>query len=86
MEAAGRGAAKGWTYLGLMYENGELFQKNERTAVRFYRNGAAGGDLDAMFNLALCYQAGHGVEQDAAEAKKRQFSNRGVRAGQTGRQ
>ena len=38
--------------------------------MKWYRAAAEQGDATAQFNLALCYEKGIGVEQDAADAVK----------------
>ncbi|MCH5351272.1 MAG: sel1 repeat family protein, partial [Clostridiales bacterium] len=47
------------------YESG-----NYEEAVRLFTEIAEGGDPYAQMNLGICYEQGHGVEQDYAEAAK----------------
>jgi hypothetical protein len=43
-------------------------EEEESETIREFRLAAAKGDADAMFNLALCYRNGEGVEKDVLEA------------------
>jgi hypothetical protein len=44
------------------------YEEEEAETIGIFRLAAAKGDADAMFNLALCYRNGEGVEKDVLEA------------------
>ena len=45
-------------------------EKNETEAVRYYKLSADQGNVDAQFNLAVCYATGSGVDKNETEALK----------------
>jgi hypothetical protein len=50
-------------------DDGSKEEDVETDTIGVFRHAAAEGDVDAMFNLGLCYKNGaHGVEKDAATA------------------
>ena len=59
--------------------------KDHAEAAKWYRKAAEGGVVDAWNNLGVCYQNGHGVEQNYAEAAKcfRKAAERGIPAALT---
>jgi TPR repeat protein len=56
------------TFLGVLYQRGELIPKDDAQAVTWFRKAAAAGSVVAMFNLGLCYERGFGVPKDGQEA------------------
>ena len=56
--------------LAFMYAKGINIDKNEITAIKWYREAAENNHVDAQYNLALMYAKGRGVEQDYNEAFK----------------
>jgi TPR repeat protein len=51
-----------------MYENGTGVEKDEREAVRWYRQAAGKGEPRGQYCLGLMLARGKGVEKDEAEA------------------
>ncbi|MFT3742318.1 MAG: tetratricopeptide repeat protein [Gammaproteobacteria bacterium] len=54
--------------LGVCYENGYRFTKDEIMAASYYQSAATKGHLEARYCLAQCYEKGTGVSQDKKEA------------------
>ncbi len=54
--------------LGTMYAQGKAVSQNYPLALQWYRRAVAKGDARAMFNIAIAYENGRGVEQDDANA------------------
>jgi len=50
--------------LGLSYQKGKDVQKNDKTAVKWYKLGAEQGDAGAQSLLTHMYKTGQGVIQD----------------------
>ena len=62
---AKEGNAVAQRIIGGYYEEGEGgLKKNESLAVEWYTKAAEQGDAEAMYDLALCYLQGTGVEAD----------------------
>lgn len=68
--AAESGDVSAQSELAFMYAKGINAEKDERTAVRWYREAAENNHLNAQYNLALLYAKGRGVEQNYNEALK----------------
>lgn len=68
MSAAQDGDADAQDTLGVMYFNGEHFQKNHVEAAAWFRSAAEQGHDKAQFNLGLAYERGEGVDKDQNEA------------------
>jgi len=51
-------------YIGFYYQD----EKKQVDAIRHYKLAAEQGDCFAQTNLAMCYEAGNGVEKDMNEA------------------
>jgi TPR repeat protein len=43
-------------------------KKNFKKNFNWYQKAAEGGDVEAMHNLALCYENGEGMEKDLGKA------------------
>ena len=54
--------------MGYFYGMGKGTNKDEVEAVKWYAKSAEQGDLDAQYNLALCYRYGRGVVKNDQEA------------------
>lgn len=55
--------------MGMIYFEGLLqTQQNEDEAFKWFMQAAQYYQLDAVFNVAYCYEHGYGVEQDIAKA------------------
>ena len=65
-QKAQSGIAQAQVVFGLQLEA----ERNFAGAVSWYRKAAAQGEANAARNLAVCYQGGKGVTQDATEAIK----------------
>jgi TPR repeat protein len=48
--------------LGAMYATGEVLQKNEKAAVRWYGRGARRGDPESQYDLGFMLLLGEGTE------------------------
>ncbi len=67
---AEQGDAAAQTFLGVMYENGEIVPQDDAEAARWYRLAAEQGFSVAQMSLGLMYYNGRGVPQDDAEAMR----------------
>jgi TPR repeat protein len=56
--------------MGFMYLEGECANKNGEEAAKWFRLAGAQGLQGSLTTLALMYQQGNGVPQDAEEAKR----------------
>ena len=54
--------------VGFMYLMGWGVPQDSNIAAAYFKAGAAGNDLQALFNLGECYFSGRGVEQDYSRA------------------
>jgi CHAT domain-containing protein/TPR repeat protein len=52
------------TSLGVMLFQGKILQENKREAARLYKAAADMGYAPALFNYAMCAEAGHGIRKD----------------------
>lgn len=55
-------------YLGTLYTNGKILEKNYDKAFDYYHKSAASGSGDGMYRVAICYEMGIGSKQDDIEA------------------
>src|SRR5579864_6175705 len=69
----------GLDVLATMYSLGGGVSKDPARAVALWRQAAALGDAEAMFNLALLYEVGNGVPKDMSRA--RQLLRQAMKAG-----
>ena len=53
-----------------MYVNGRGVRQDDAEAVRWYRQAAAQGVVNAQYNLGVMYKNGRGVRQDLALAQE----------------
>ena len=67
---AKQGNADAQYNLGVMYDEGEGTNENNKEAVRLYNLSAAQGNANAQNKLGEAYEAGSGVIQDYTEAEK----------------
>jgi uncharacterized protein len=65
---AQQGDANAEFWLGAEYASGP--QADMTHALEWYRRAAAGGNMDAMYNLGVAYRNGLGVKRNDAEAVK----------------
>lgn len=61
---AEQGNASFQTHLGWMYQFGKGVQKDDKEALKWYRNAAEQGFIRAQYSLAACYFHGQGVLKD----------------------
>ena len=55
--------------LGVNYHSGsDMIERNYNEATKWFEKAAQHGDVDAMFNLGLCYLEGMGVEKNLKKA------------------
>ena len=53
-----------------MYAKGRGVRQDDAEAVRWYRQAAAQGLVQAQYNLGVMYETGRGVRQDLALAQE----------------
>lgn len=70
MPLAEQGNANAQRNLGLMYDNGDGVQENDKTAVKWYTLAAEQGLDQAQSNLGFMYYNGKGVTQDYETSAK----------------
>lgn len=70
MPLAEQGNANAQRNLGLMYDNGDGVQENDKTAVKWYTLAAEQGLDQAQSNLGFMYYIGKGVTQDYETSAK----------------
>ena len=70
MPLAEQGNANAQRNLGLMYDNGDGVQENDKTAVKWYTLAAEQGLDQAQSNLGLMYENGIGVQENHETAVK----------------
>ena len=70
MPLAEQGNANAQRNLGLMYDNGDGVQENDKTAVKWYTLAAEQGLDQAQSNLGLMYENGIGVQENHEIAVK----------------
>jgi uncharacterized protein len=56
--------------LGVMYDYGQVFPKDDKEAVKWYRLAAEQGHTSAQYFLGVMYDVGSGVPEDDKEAVK----------------
>ena len=64
LELAKQGDAKAQYKLGLMYDDGEGVQQDDKTAVKWYTKAAEQENASAQTNLGLMYDNGRGVPEN----------------------
>ena len=69
-EAANRGHVFAQYSLGVIYEKGQGVKKDDKEAVKWYRQSADQGLAEAQYNLGTMYEKGLGVKQNFKEAAK----------------
>ncbi len=57
-----------YTYLGVMYANGDGVPQNYATSYQFYQKAASRGDVNALNNVASLLEDGLGVERNLERA------------------
>lgn len=55
-------------YLGTLYTNGKILEKNYDKAFDYYLKAAKAGDGEGMYRVAICYEMGVGTKQDDLKA------------------
>ncbi len=70
ISAAETGDVSAQSKLAFMYAKGINAEKDEATAIRWFREAAENNHMNSQYNLALMYAKGRGVEQDYNEALK----------------
>ena len=70
MEQASAGSATAQNTLGNWYYNGQRVQQNYETALKYWALSAKQGNVDAIGNMAMCYQLGRGTAKDSTMAVK----------------
>lgn len=69
MKAAAHGHIRAKVRIGnIYYKKGSV--ENDRKAVKWYREAAEQGNVEAAYKLCLCYLTGRGVDKDDTEALK----------------
>lgn len=68
LRLANRGEAKAMLELGMLYVRGRGVNKNEATALEWFRKAAELGNSPAQFNLGLSYNEGLGVPRNLETA------------------
>jgi hypothetical protein len=63
-QGAEAGVAQAMIGLGIMHENGDGVEKDEKQALEWYRKAADRGHLDGMIYVGVMYENGTGVEKD----------------------
>lgn len=79
MKAALGGEASGLVTLGMLEATGE--EKHPERAVQLFKCAAAQGNVDGLYNLAVRYETGEGIERN--EAKAIRFFERAALQGNT---
>ncbi len=67
-EKATNGDAHAQNLLGLWYYSGKNVEQNYKTALDWWAKSAQQDNVNAIANMALCYQLGRGTEKDSAMA------------------
>lgn len=67
-DKASKGDAKARNTLGTWYYLGKNVPKNYERAAKYWALAAEQENVDALGNLAMCYQQGKGVKQDSTKA------------------
>jgi len=62
------GFAPAQVNLGLMYQEGKAFPRDDKQAVFWYQKAADQGDRQAQYNLGVMYEKGRGVSKDDQQA------------------
>jgi TPR repeat protein len=70
MAAANQGHAMAQHGIGFMYLEGEGMEKNPAEAALWFRKAADHGLAGSLTTLAMMYEQGLGVPQDAAKAQE----------------
>ena len=65
---ASQGDTRAQYRLAKMFEEGVGVRKDDRAALRWYRQAAELGSVEARYELALMYSLGRGVRQDSSRA------------------
>jgi len=65
------GDARASFLLGTRYSSGRAGYRDDREAVRWFRQAAEAGLAEAQYNLGIMYAAGRGVPKDLLRAVKR---------------
>lgn len=68
VDAVRGGDVRAYSYLGLLYATGDLLQKDERAAVRYWNEGARAGDRASIRMIAILYEKGKWVVKDEGKA------------------
>lgn len=68
LSSAGRGNTEAMVFLGYAYRQGWADGRDEREALRWYRQAAERGSPEAQYELALMLELGIGTEPDPNEA------------------
>lgn len=66
-KAAHKGSALAKDYIGVMYENGEYYERNYTKAFQYYKESAEAGCEAAWANLGVCYLYGNGTERNLSQ-------------------
>lgn len=69
-ERASAGDAKAQNTLGKWYYTGQNVKQDYEKAAKYWALSAKQDNVDAIGNLALCYQMGRGVKNDSVQAVK----------------
>ncbi|GBC52943.2 kinase-like domain-containing protein [Rhizophagus irregularis DAOM 181602=DAOM 197198] len=66
--AAEKGDKSAQNNLGVLYENGEVTERDLEKAIKWYNKAAENGREIPQYNLGRCYQSGIGVIKDEVKA------------------
>lgn len=69
LQLAGQGDKEAQFSLGLMYDTGNLVERNPEQAVHWFKKAAAAGVAGACLYLGMKYAFGAGVKQDRQKAQ-----------------
>ena len=77
---AEKGNADAQYRVGSMYAEGKGVERNDATALNWFKRAAEGGNAAAQYNVGASYAGGVGVAQDDAEAAKwfKRAANQGM--------
>jgi TPR repeat protein len=77
---AEKGNADAQYRVGSMYAEGKGVERNDATALTWFKRAAEGGNAAAQYNVGASYAGGVGVAQDDAEAAKwfKRAANQGM--------
>lgn len=67
-ESAKRGYAPAQYNVGRFYEEGVVFSKDNKKAIKWYKKAYNQGDIEAAYRLGLLYSLGDGVEKNIDKA------------------